>query len=79
MNPRKLLLPLAASSAVLLAACAGGGTSLKLSPSNGQIYYFHGFERIDRDYLYRYACADPHLKLECTCMSRLAPTCDCRC
>jgi hypothetical protein len=78
-NPPKLLLALAASSAVLLAGCAAGGTSSNVLPPNAQIYYFRGFERIDKDYLYRYACADPDLRLECSCMSRLSPTCDCRC
>ena len=79
MSRRNLLLLLAASSAVLLAACASGGQSLNGPPPNGQIYYFRGYARIDADYLNRYACTDPHLLLKCTCTSRLARYCDCRC
>jgi hypothetical protein len=78
MSPRKLL-SLAASSAVLLAACTSGGQALSLSPPNGQIYYFRGYAQVDTDYLNRYACADPHLLLKCTCTSKLARYCDCRC
>ena len=79
MNPRKLLSSLAVSSAVLLAACTTGGQPLNVSPSNSQIYYFRGYERVDTDYLDRYACTDPHLLLKCTCASKLAHYCDCRC
>ena len=71
-NPRKLLRSLTASSAVLLAACAGGGQSLQLSPPNGPTYYFRGYARVDTSYLDRYACSDPHLLLKCSCASRLA-------
>jgi hypothetical protein len=79
MNPRKLLRSLAVSSAVLLAACSSGGQSLSVSPPNSQIYYFRGYAHVDRDYLKRYACTDPHLVPKCTCDSRLARYCDCRC
>ncbi len=79
MNPRKLLRSLAVSSAVLLAACASGGQSLNVSPPNSQTYYLRGYARVDTDYLHRYACTDPHLLLKCSCTSRLARYCDCRC
>ncbi|HVP70579.1 MAG TPA: hypothetical protein VMS45_04585 [Gemmatimonadaceae bacterium] len=79
MSPRNLLLSLAASSTVLLAACASGGQPLNVSPPNSPIYYFRGYARVDTDYLNRYACTDPHLLLKCTCESRLARYCDCRC
>jgi|KBSMisStandDraft_5_1062788.scaffolds.fasta_scaffold354150_2 hypothetical protein len=79
MNPRKLLRSLAVSSAVLLAACAGGGQSLQVSPPNSQIYYFRGYARVDVDYLNRYACRDSHLLLKCNCDSKLARYCDCTC
>jgi hypothetical protein len=79
MNPHKLLRSLAASSSVLLTACAGGGQSLQLSPSNGPTYYFRGYARVDVDYLSRYACRDPHLLLQCNCDSKLGHYCDCRC
>jgi hypothetical protein len=79
MNPRKLLLSLAASSSALLGGCTSGGQSLNVSPPNSQIYYFRGYARVDTDYLYRYACTDPHLLLQCTCTSKLAHYCDCRC
>ena len=78
MNPRKLL-SLAGSSAVLLAACTSGGQPLNVSPSNGPIYYFRGYARVDTDYLNRYACADPHVVLKCNCESRVSHHCDCRC
>jgi hypothetical protein len=76
--PRKLL-SLAASSSLLLAACTTGGQSLNVSPPNNQIYYFRGFAEVDRAYLNRYACADARLMLKCTCASKLAHSCDCRC
>ena len=79
MNPRKVLRALAVSSAVLLTACATGGPSLNVSPPNSQIYYFRGYAHVDVDYLDRYACTDPHLLLKCTCYSKLARYCDCRC
>jgi hypothetical protein len=78
MSPRKLL-SLAASSAVLLAACTSGGQSLNVSPPNSQIYYFRGYAQVDTDYLNRYACADPHLIPQCSCTSKVARYCDCRC
>ena len=78
-SPRKLKLSLAASSAVLLGACASGGQSLNVSPPNPQIYYFRGYARVDADYLNRYACAESRLIPHCTCDSKLARYCDCRC
>ena len=78
MNPRKLLLSLAASSSALLGGCTSGG-QLNVSPPNSQIYYFRGYARVDTDYLNRYACTDPHLMLQCSCTSKLAHYCDCRC
>ena len=78
MNPRKLLLSLAASSSALLGGCMSGG-QLNVSPPNSQIYYFRGYARVDTDYLNRYACTDPHLMLQCSCTSKLAHYCDCRC
>jgi len=56
MNARKLLCSLAVSSAVLLTACAAGGQSLNVSPSNSQTHYFRGYARVDSGYLDRYAC-----------------------
>jgi hypothetical protein len=79
MNPRKLLLSLAASSAALLAACTSGGQSLNVVPLNPQVYYFRGYARVDTDFLNRYACVDPHLIPLCTCTSKVARYCDCRC
>jgi len=79
MSPRKLPLSLAASSAVLLGACTSGGQSLNVAPPNSQIYYFRGYARVDTEYLNRYACADSRLILKCSCTSRLARYCDCRC
>jgi hypothetical protein len=78
MNAHKLL-SLAASSVLLLAACATGGQPLNVAPPNSQIYYFRGYARVDTDYLNRYACSDPHLMLKCSCESRVARYCDCRC
>jgi hypothetical protein len=79
MSPRKLL-SLSAFSAVLLGACTSGGESLNVvTPQNGQIYYFRGYARVDTDYLDRYACTDRRLLLKCTCTSKLARYCDCRC
>ncbi len=78
MSPRKLLLSLAASSSALLGACTGGGQSLNLAPA-GQTYYFRGFATVDIAYISRYACLDRRLMLKCTCTSKLARTCDCRC
>lgn len=77
MNARKLLF--LASSSVLLAACTSGGQSLNVSSPNPEIYYFRGYARVDTDYLNRYACTDPHLMLKCSCASKLARYCDCRC
>jgi len=80
MSPRNLLRPLVASLAVLLAACTTGGQSLSVSPPlNPEVYYFRGYARVDTEFLNRYACSDPHLLLKCTCTSRLARYCDCRC
>ena len=79
MNPRSMLPSLAASSAVLLAACTSGGQSLNVSPPNPEIYYFRGYARVDTSYLDRYACTDSHLMLKCSCTSKLAHYCDCRC
>jgi hypothetical protein len=78
MNPRNLL-SLAASSVVLLAACTSGGQPLNMSPPNSPIYYFRGYARVDTDFLNRYACADSRLILQCTCESKVARYCDCRC
>ena len=47
MSPRKLLCSLAASSAVLIAACTAGGQPLNVSPPNPEIYYFRGYARVD--------------------------------
>ena len=79
MNPRKLLRSLSVSAVVLLTACTGGGQSLNVSPPNSQTYYLRGYAHVDRDYLNRYACTDPRLLLKCTCDSKLARYCDCRC
>jgi hypothetical protein len=79
MSPRKLRLYVAASSAVLLTACASTSRPSNVSPPNGQIYYFRGYAHVDADYLSRYACADPRLLLQCSCTSKLARYCDCRC
>jgi len=78
LSPPKLL-SLAASSAALLAACTSGGQSLSVSPQNSQIYYFRGYAQVDTEYLDRYACTDPRLMLKCSCTSKLARYCDCRC
>ena len=79
MSPRNLLLSLATSSAGLLAACASGSQPLNVPPPNSQIYQFRGYARVDTDYLARYACTDPRLVLKCSCASKLARYCDCRC
>jgi len=79
MNPLALVRPLVTSSAVLLAACTGGGQPLGAAPPNREIYYFRGYARVDVDYLNRYACTDPHLLLQCSCTSKVARYCDCRC
>jgi hypothetical protein len=79
MKPRNVLRSLAISSAVLLAACAAGGQSLNVSRPNSQIYYFRGYAHVDTAYLDRYACTDPHLLLQCSCTSKVARYCDCRC
>lgn len=79
LSPRKPLLSLTASSAVLLGACTSGGQSLNVPQPNRQIYYFRGYARVDTEYLDRYACADPRVVLKCSCTSRLAQYCDCRC
>jgi hypothetical protein len=79
MSPRSLLLSLAASSAVLLGGCTSGGQSLNLSPSNGPTYYFRGNALVDTQYIDRYACADSGLIPTCSCTSKVARYCDCRC
>jgi len=78
MNPGKLL-TVATLLLASLGACTSGGQSLSLSPPNNQIYYFRGYARVDTDYLNRYACTDPHLMLKCSCESKVARYCDCRC
>jgi hypothetical protein len=78
MNSRTKSMLLAVMSAAPLFGCAAAEPS-GLSSLGSQPYFLGAVPRpVDRDYLYRYACADGE-PVVCRCDSLLGRTCDCQC